>query len=76
MAEGRVYEDLHSMCCDAALKDVEQYYVYKIKNPDTRWYACTECDARWGYHRMKKTWSISPQDYSHNEKVKKTLGLP
>lgn len=75
MAEGRVYEDLHSQCCDAALRDVPPHYVYKIKNPDTRWYMCSECDAHWGYHRMKGTWRVDPYDYTDNVKVRAALGL-
>ena len=75
MAEERIYEDMHSRCCDAELQDAPADYMYKTKNPDTRWYVCTDCGAHWGRHRMKGTWKVDPYDYTDNDKVKAALGL-
>ena len=43
MVEERIYPDIHSKCCDAHLQDAPDDYRYKIKNPDTRWFVCTDC---------------------------------
>lgn len=75
MAEERSYEDLVSRCCEAALQDAPDDYSYKTKNPDTRWFVCSECGAHWGYHRMKGNWKVDPYDYTNNPKVKAALGL-
>lgn len=75
MSEERSYEELASKCCEAVLQDAPANYMYKVKQPDTRWFVCTDCGAHWGYHRMKGTWRVDPFDYTDNPKVKKALGL-
>jgi hypothetical protein len=75
MAEERTYEDIRSRCCDAALADAPDGYMYKVKNPDTRWFVCSDCGAHWGRHRMKGNWKVDPYDYTDNPKVRAALGL-
>lgn len=75
MTDSRSYEDLISRCCEAELQDAPDDYQFKKLNPDTRWFVCPDCDAHWGYHRMKGTWKVDPYDYTHNPRVKHILGL-
>ena len=68
-------EALISRCCEVALEAAPRSYRYVTKNPDTRWFVCSDCGAHWGYHRMKGTWKVDPYDYTNNPKVKAALGL-
>ena len=67
--------EFYSQCCDALMDNAPKDYMYVIKNPDTRWFVCTECGAHWGYHRMKANWKVDPYDYTNNPKVRECLGL-
>ncbi len=71
---GRIYEDLHSKCCDVPLEDADANYKFVQAHPDTRWYKCTECGAYWGRQRMKGSWHVDPDSYTHNGAVKKIRG--
>lgn len=68
-------EGLLSRCCEAPLEGAPKDYMYAVKNPDTRWFVCSECGAHWGYHRMKGTWKVDPYDYTENPKVRAALNL-
>lgn len=62
--------------CQTILEDAAKNYKYRRLNPDTRWFRCPDCEAHYGYHRMKGSWRVSPEDYSNNSKVRERFGLP
>ncbi len=62
--------------CTNSIEDADSNYKFKRLQPDTRWFYCEDCTAHVGYHRMKATWRLDPEDYSTNDKLRERIGLP
>ena len=73
--EGKPNAPLCPMCVEP-ISTAPEGYMYRKMEPDTRWFYCGACDCHYGYHRMKKTWKVSPHDLDTNNTVREHFGLP
>ena len=73
--EGKDNVALCPICTEPLGPTLDQNYAYKRNNPDTRWFWCAHCECHLGFHRMRKSWKIDPEDLNNSTTAREYFGL-